>query len=88
MIRSKKLTKIENLKHGFFNSIGGHSKNIYKSLNCGPGSLDNKSNIKKNLQIVKKKISNKKTRSDMEDIPPSIFILFPAFTFCFRSKKF
>ena len=59
MIRSKKLTKIENLKHGFFNSIGGHSKNIYKSLNCGPGSLDNKSNIKKNLQIVKKKISNK-----------------------------
>ena len=59
MIRSKKLTKIKNLKHGFFNSIGGHSKNIYKSLNCGPGSLDNKSNIKKNLQIVKKKISNK-----------------------------
>ncbi len=58
MIRSKKLAKIKNLKHGFFNSIGGHSKNIYKSLNCGPGSLDNKTNIKKNLQIVKKKISN------------------------------
>ena len=57
MIRSKKLTLL-NLKHGFFNSIGGHSKNIYKSLNCGPGSLDNKSNIKKNLKIVKKKISN------------------------------
>jgi hypothetical protein len=35
-----------------------------------------------------KNISNKKTRSVMEDIPPSIFILFPAFTFCFRSKKF
>ena len=59
MIRSKKLAKIKNLKHGFFNSIGGHSKNIYKSLNCGLGSLDNKSNIKKNLKIVKKKISNK-----------------------------
>ena len=58
MIKSKKLAKIKNLKHGFFNSVGGHSKNIYKSLNCGPGSLDNKSNIKKNLQIVKKKISN------------------------------
>ena len=59
MIKSKKLAKIKNLKHGFFNSIGGYSKNIYKSLNCGPGSLDNKKNIKKNLQIVRKKISNK-----------------------------
>ncbi len=59
MIRSKKLTIIKNLKHGFFNSNGGQSKNIYKSLNCGPGSLDNKTDIKKNLQIVRKKISSK-----------------------------
>ena len=56
LIKSKKLSKIKNLKHGFFNSIGGKSKNIYKSLNCGPGSNDKKSNIKKNLQIVKKKL--------------------------------
>ena len=59
MIRSKKLTKIKNLKHCFFNSIGGHSKDIYKSLNCGPGSKDNKKDIKKNLQIVRKKIGKK-----------------------------
>ena len=58
MIRSKKLTLL-NLKHGFFNSIGGYSKNIYKSLNCGPGSLDNKKDIKKNLLKVRKKISKK-----------------------------
>ena len=57
MIKSKKLTKIKNLKHGFFNSIGGKSKNIYKSLNCGPGSKDLPSNVKKNLQIVKEKIN-------------------------------
>ena len=57
MIKSKKLIKIKNLKHGFFNSIGGKSKNIYKSLNCGPGSKDLSSNVKKNLQIVKKKIN-------------------------------
>jgi polyphenol oxidase len=56
LIKSKKLTKIKNLKHGFFNSIGGKSKNIYKSLNCGPGSKDLLSNVKKNLHIVKKKI--------------------------------
>ncbi|MDC1155893.1 peptidoglycan editing factor PgeF [Candidatus Pelagibacter sp.] len=59
MIESKKLLKIKNLKHGFFNSIGGKSKNIYKSLNCGPGSKDNASNVKKNLDIVRKKINNK-----------------------------
>ena len=59
MIRSKKLIKIKDLKHCFFNSIGGQSKDIYKSLNCGPGSKDNKKNIKKNLQIVRKKISKK-----------------------------
>jgi len=57
LIKSKKLTKIKNLKHGFFNSIGGKSKNIYKSLNCGPGSRDLSSKVKKNLQIVKKKIN-------------------------------
>ncbi len=58
MINSKKLTKIKNLKHGFFNNIGGKSKNIYKSLNCGSSSKDLSTNIKKNLEIVKKKINN------------------------------
>ena len=57
MIKSKKLKKIKYLKHGFFNRVGGKSKNIYKSLNCGPSSKDLPSNVKKNLQIVKKKIS-------------------------------
>ena len=59
MIKSKKLSRIKDLKHGFFNSVGGKSKDIYKSLNCGPGSKDNKLNIKKNLQIVRKNISKK-----------------------------
>ena len=59
MIRSKKLIKIKDLKHCFFNSIGGYSKNIYKSLNCGHGSKDNKKNIRMNLQIVRRKISKK-----------------------------
>ena len=57
MIKSKKLLKIKNIKHGFFNKTGGKSKKIYKSLNCGPGSKDLLSNVKKNLQIVKNKIN-------------------------------
>ena len=58
MIKSKKLAKLKNLKHGFFNSSGGKSKGIYQSLNCGPGSKDLSDNVKKNLEVVKKKISN------------------------------
>ena len=42
MIKSKKLIKNKNIKHGFFNSVGGKSKNIYTSLNCGTGSKDSR----------------------------------------------
>ena len=58
MIKSKKLAKLKNLKHGFFNSSGGKSKEIHQSLNCRPGSKDLSVNVKKNLEVVKKKISN------------------------------
>ena len=58
MIKSKHLKKIKNLKHAFFNSNGGKSKDIYKSLNCGLGSRDLPSNVKKNLKIVKSKITS------------------------------
>ena len=58
MIKSKKLSKIKTVKHGFFNKTGGKSKKIYKSLNCGPGSKDNPLDVKKNLQIIKKKIKS------------------------------
>ena len=58
MIKSKKLLKIKNIRHCFFNKIGGKSKKIYSSLNCGPGSKDDPSNVKKNLEIVKKKIKS------------------------------
>ena len=60
MIKSKKLQKFKNIKHGFFNNIGGVSSGIYKSLNCGIGSHDKKKNVIKNLKIVSKKIGVKK----------------------------
>ena len=56
MIKSKKLSKFLNLKHGFFNKKGGKSKGIYSSLNCGVGSSDLKKNVISNLQIVCKKV--------------------------------
>ena len=62
MIKSIKLKKFKNIKHGFFNSYGGVSSGIYKGLNCGIGSKDKKKNIIKNLQIASKKIGVKKNK--------------------------
>ena len=59
MITSKKLSKQKKISHGFFNKNGGKSTGIYKSLNCGVGSKDKKSKVKKNLKIVKDKICKK-----------------------------
>ena len=39
--------------------MGGKSKGIYKSLNCGIGSKDKKKNVKKNLEIIKRKMGKK-----------------------------
>ena len=62
MILSKLLNQTNAVNHGFFNKKNGFSKGIYKSLNCGKGSYDNKNNIKKNLNYVKKKILSKKNK--------------------------
>ena len=55
MIISKLLKRTNLVNHGFFDNKNGYSKGLYKSLNCGKGSLDSKKNIKKNLKYVKKK---------------------------------
>ena len=59
LIKSKKLSRFKSIKHGFFNKLGGKSKGVYKSLNCGSGSYDNKENVAKNLTIVEKRIKSK-----------------------------
>ena len=59
MFTSKKLIKQKNISHAFFNRIGGKSKGIYKSLNCGLGSNDQKIRVRANLKIAKNKISKK-----------------------------
>ena len=58
MYYSKKLSKYSSISHCFLNRNGGYSKGIYKSLNCGKGSLDNKNNVNKNLRIACKKINS------------------------------
>ena len=54
---SKKLKQFKKISHFFFNNKNGFSKGIYKSLNCGIGSKDNKFKIKKNIDKACKKIN-------------------------------
>jgi len=56
MYCAKKLKKFKFINHCFFSKNGGFSEGIYRSLNCGRGSKDNKKNIKKNLSLVAKKM--------------------------------
>ena len=62
MFYSKNLKKFKVVKHCFFSRKGGFSKGVYKGLNCGRGSKDDKKNIFRNLKYVSKKmkINNKK----------------------------
>ena len=52
MFYSKNFKKFKNINHCFFSKKNGFSKGIYKSLNCGRGSKDDKKNINKNLIFV------------------------------------
>jgi len=56
MFYSKNLKKFKSINHCFFSRKGGFSTGIYKSLNCGRGSKDNKNNVRKNLSLVSKKM--------------------------------
>ena len=46
------LSKHSHILHGFFTRIGGASKGIYKSLNCGLGSDDKYENVIENRKRV------------------------------------
>ncbi len=62
MYHVKKLKKFKLINHCFFSRNGGYSKNIYKSLNCGRGSKDDKNNIQRNLFLISKKMKVNRDR--------------------------
>ena len=62
MFYSKKFKRLKKIKHCFFSRKKGFSKGIYKSLNCGRGSKDNKNNIIKNLNFVANLMAVKRTK--------------------------
>ena len=62
MFYSNKLIKFKELKHCFFSRKGGFSKGLYKGLNCGRGSRDNKKNVLRNIEFIKKKMKMKSSK--------------------------
>lgn len=52
MIRSRLLSDIANIRHGFFTREGGYSGGIYTSLNCGFGSKDDQAAVQRNRETV------------------------------------
>ena len=88
MIVSKKLSKLKEISHGFFDNKGGYSEGIYKSLNCGPGSNDNKTKVIKNLRIVKKKINgNSKNIFLLHQIHSNKFVFINKYSEYLKKKK-
>ena len=45
-------SRLKNFRHGFFTRKGGVSKGIYKGLNCGLGSSDDKKTVLRNRNLV------------------------------------
>ena len=54
VIRSKTLSMLPKIEHGFFTRQGGISTGIYDSLNCGYESDDKEENIAENRHLVSK----------------------------------
>ncbi len=88
MYYSSRLSKYNSISHCFLGRKGGKSKGIYKSLNCGKGSLDNKDNINKNLETACKKIcSSYKKLILLNQIHSNKFIFFDKKNMNHKNKK-
>lgn len=48
VLRAANLTKAAGVAHGFFGRQGGVSEGIFASLNCGPGSPDDRAHVLEN----------------------------------------
>jgi polyphenol oxidase len=47
-LEAPNMSDLPDIAHGFFGRTGGVSSGIYESLNCGPGSGDDRSNVIEN----------------------------------------
>ncbi len=51
-VKSKLLSQLDGIQHGFFSRNDGLSDGVYTSLNCSPGSHDNIENVMQNRALA------------------------------------
>ncbi len=52
----KTISNLNKFNHGFFSRVGGVSKGLYASLNCGLSSMDKSKLVKKNRYLISKRL--------------------------------
>ena len=52
VLTADNLSRLGTIAHGFFGRPGGVSRGVYASLNCGPGSGDERANVVENRRRV------------------------------------
>ncbi len=51
------LAALPGIAHGFFGRAGGVSAGLYESLNCGPGSKDDRASVQENRRRVAERLA-------------------------------
>jgi YfiH family protein len=57
MLKAENLSTDDAIEHGFFGRGGGVSTGIYASLNCGPGSNDDRAAVLENRELARSTIA-------------------------------
>jgi len=58
VLTARNLSDTQAIAHGFFGRKGGVSESLYASLNCGPGSNDDRANVVENRRRVLEKLAD------------------------------
>lgn len=58
VLTARNLSDTNAIAHGFFGRQGGVSEGLYASLNCGPGSNDERANVVENRRRVLERLSD------------------------------
>lgn len=56
-LTARNLAALGGISHGFFGRTGGVSQGVYASLNCGPGSGDDRANVVENRRRVLERLN-------------------------------
>ena len=62
MITAPNLSNLPSIAHGFFGRGGGVSSGIFESLNCGPGSGDDRDHVVENRRRALASLTNQECR--------------------------